>query len=197
MDEACRYEDVDWLRKKYYEEKKTIFQIADECDVEPVEIYDSMQENGIKTWADRGVNHPGSSSYTYKIEYTHSVEGSHVLFDRLKRTSKETPSKKSGGVYGVGWNRNKKQKIRARDGFRCVDCGLSQKNHKEKHDERLHVHHLTKAREIDDADIRNSPENLITLCRDCHRRWEKIASADVDLKISPELTRMRRCATDG
>jgi len=47
-------------------------------------------------------------------------------------------------------------KIKARDGYRCELCGSQ---------EDLHVHHIIPRSEGGD----NSPDNLVTLCEECHR----------------------------
>jgi 5-methylcytosine-specific restriction endonuclease McrA len=81
--------------------------------------------------------------------------------------------------YGAGWNHDKRREVRSRDGHTCQDpkCSVTQEGHHEKYSEKLHVHHLRKARAVDDPEERNAKENLITLCRDCHQRWEQIADA--------------------
>jgi 5-methylcytosine-specific restriction endonuclease McrA len=60
---------------------------------------------------------------------------------------------------------------------------VTQSEHIDDHDTKLHVHHLKKARNVSDPEKRNAPENLITLCRDCHQKWEKMADAG----LVPEL----------
>jgi len=39
----------------------------------------------------------------------------------------------------------------------------------------LEVHHIRKARNVDDAKKRNAKSNLVTLCTPCHREIEKMA----------------------
>jgi 5-methylcytosine-specific restriction endonuclease McrA len=64
--------------------------------------------------------------------------------------NKKRPLRLSTDEYQVLW-----ASILARDGWRCQCCGSSYN---------LHVHHVTpRGRGGDDA-----PENLITLCADCH-----------------------------
>lgn len=58
--------------------------------------------------------------------------------------------------YLLGWTKTHRATIRERDGHKCMVCG-SDKG-KRKHD----VHHINYIKE----DI--SPDNLITLCRQCH-----------------------------
>jgi len=77
--------------------------------------------------------------------------------------------------YGKGWSEPKRETVRKRDGRECIDCGMLEADHVDKFDEKLHVHHIIPAREIDDAEERNGMDNLITLCRTCHLgKWEQI-----------------------
>lgn len=55
-----------------------------------------------------------------------------------------------------------KDEIRARDGYQCQTCGMTQQEHQQEHQQRLHVHH------IDDNPENNDPENMTTLCIGCH-----------------------------
>lgn len=70
--------------------------------------------------------------------------------------------------YGEGWNEEKRQSIRQRDGFARVRCGMSQEDHVNQFDRKLHVHHIIPAQDIDDPSSRNGEDNLISLCIRCH-----------------------------
>lgn len=77
-----------------------------------------------------------------------------------KHLSKEnSPLWKGGSAYGEyppEFNTKFRAEIRKRDGFRCQDCG--------KKSIHLDVHHK-------DQNKKNSnPENLISLCRSCHKK---------------------------
>jgi len=76
--------------------------------------------------------------------------------------------------YGNGWTERKRRKVRERDGFKCQRCGMDQKEHEEEYGSRLSVHHMRRARDFDSDKERNDMDNLITLCRHCHHRWEGI-----------------------
>ena len=56
--------------------------------------------------------------------------------------------------YAPGWGRRHKKEIRARDNHRCVNCGSTST---------LDTHH------IDHSKDNHAPENLVTLCRRCHK----------------------------
>lgn len=58
--------------------------------------------------------------------------------------------------YGPNWSYIS-QDIRARDGFKCRHCGANQN---------LHVHHIVPR----SKGGKNHPDNLITLCFDCHSK---------------------------
>jgi len=52
---------------------------------------------------------------------------------------------------------------------KCVLCGLNNAGSVRRYGRRLDVHHV-------DGDLKNnSPENLLTVCRKCHKRIEKIS----------------------
>lgn len=101
-------------------------------------------------------------------------------------SGEKNPSWSGGRVpYGPGWNKRKRQQVRERDSYTCQNagCSVTQEDHLNRYGEKLHVHHLKKARDIDDPEARNAKENLITLCCECHPQWEKIANA----KLIPQF----------
>jgi DEAD/DEAH box helicase domain-containing protein len=67
--------------------------------------------------------------------------------------------------YGPGWAALR-QKVRARDDYRCQACGLPEEGRA--HD----VHHKIPFRAFASAAQANQPHNLVTLCPACHRRAE-------------------------
>jgi DEAD/DEAH box helicase domain-containing protein len=67
--------------------------------------------------------------------------------------------------YGPYWNM-RREKVRARDGYRCQNCGAPENGRA--HD----VHHKTPFRSFSSAEQANQLDNLITLCPNCHRRAE-------------------------
>jgi len=75
--------------------------------------------------------------------------------------------------YGDGWNDEKKQAVRERDGFQCDSCGMDQEQHIKTFGCKLHVHHITPWDEFDDPKKRNAMENLRALCCQCHMRIEQ------------------------
>jgi len=75
--------------------------------------------------------------------------------------------------YGANWY-EKRQAARERDGYECVACGMSDKEHGEKYGWELEVHHITPIREFENPENANTLENLITLCRPHHRQYESL-----------------------
>jgi len=75
------------------------------------------------------------------------------------------------GYYGPNWHQKREQALE-RDSHTCQDCGVS---------DDLHVHHIRKIRQYKDMygtpewyEKANELDNLLTLCQDCHRKWEGI-----------------------
>jgi hypothetical protein len=62
----------------------------------------------------------------------------------------------------------KKAKRRKLDDNKCQFCGTTNEEHKEQHDQQLHVHHIRPVSEGGN----NSQENLITVCKSCHNTLE-------------------------
>jgi transposase len=154
-----RLHDAEWLREQYVDRDHVAADIADECGCSRGTVSKWLNRHGIET------RDPGDWSGPIGDENGRWSGG-------------QTP-------YGRGWNEVKRREVRDRDDHVCQEpgCSISQTEHLSEYGEKLHVHHLKKAREIDDPNKRNAKENLITLCRDCHRHWEKIA----DTGLVPEV----------
>ena len=67
---------------------------------------------------------------------------------------------KSFEPYSSKFNKKLKEQIRKRDGYRCQECF----RHQNELDYKLHIHH------IDYNKKNSSPNNLVTLCRNCHTK---------------------------
>ena len=75
-------------------------------------------------------------------------------------------------AYGLDFDDKLKKAVRKRDNYTCAICGEVWRG-----EDRFHVHHINYCK------TDNRPENLITLCRDCHiktnhnrKHWESILS---------------------
>ena len=84
---------------------------------------------------------------------------------------------------------NVKAYVKARDGFRCRSCGAR---------DHLEVHHIRQRKDGGS----NSPDNLITMCHECHRAWHEgqkdmvTLSADPGFKAATEMSTMRGILLD-
>lgn len=75
----------------------------------------------------------------------------------------------SGKGFGDGWEQLAEE-IRDRDGHLCQRCGIAEG----KLSRRLDVHHLRPRSEFESIEEANQRDNLIALCRSCHKKWEGI-----------------------
>jgi len=76
-------------------------------------------------------------------------------------TGSNNPNYKNGQgafPYPIEFNKPYKEKIREREGRRCIVCGMTEKENKQS----LEVHH------IDYNKMNSSEMNLISLCKSCH-----------------------------
>jgi len=207
-----RLTDKNWLSDKYIEQEYTCQHIGKICDCSHTVVLDWLRKHGIETrvknpvpderltdekWLKEKYTDGGKSTISIANEIgcskgavsnwlrKHDI----AIRDTKYPTGKDHPRYNGGRMpYGTGWNGKKKRGVRERDNHTCQDprCSVTQAEHVDEHGEKLHVHHLRKARNVDDPEERNAKENLITLCRGCHRRWEKIADAGLVPQISPE-----------
>jgi len=81
----------------------------------------------------------------------------------------DDPNRAWPADYPSDW-RNRRERVRARDGYCCVDCGMSQTEHQNHYSENLHVHHVATEGDPDDE------SNLVTLCTNCHPKWDRVAA---------------------
>lgn len=77
-----------------------------------------------------------------------------------------------GGVSKHQWRkpnwRTQRRKARSRDSNTCQSCGMSSREAGQNMD----VHHIVSYHEFDDPKDANALDNLICLCRSCHRQVE-------------------------
>jgi hypothetical protein len=116
-----------------------------------------------------------------KTAYSHDLQTTEERFqyiDSLRDEPKSGDRRRwpfltSGDYYGPNWDRRRSE-ILARDSYECVECGITRDSHKELYDHDLHVHHIKPKSACDSFEETNDPENLITLCRECHAEKEKV-----------------------
>jgi 5-methylcytosine-specific restriction endonuclease McrA len=97
------------------------------------------------------------------------------------RKGKKNPQWNGGRFYYYGPNwREKRTEALKRDSKECQECGMSQDEHYQNYNQDLHIHHKVPRREIIDEnnptvgqfEVANSLDNLVTLCKSCHRKLE-------------------------
>lgn len=69
--------------------------------------------------------------------------------------------------YGQGWWRTRKRALE-RDEYECQNCGKTEEQLGQKPD----VHHIDRVRNFDQPQDAHTLNNVITLCRSCHRHVE-------------------------
>lgn len=74
-----------------------------------------------------------------------------------------------GPRYGRGWNEEKRERVRERDGNECRHCGLTQEENLRTNGCKLHVHHEVDPRDATNPAVYNAARNLVALCNSCHR----------------------------
>ena len=85
----------------------------------------------------------------------------------------KTPNWKGGDSqesinYGPSWKKQR-EKAKERDSYTCQDCGVA-----ESEVDYFDVHHIQPFRTFNDHINANRLNNLISLCRACHHKWEGI-----------------------
>lgn len=71
--------------------------------------------------------------------------------------------------YGDDWQGVRKA-VLEKDGYRCVACRASEEDTNREMD----VHHIIPVMEFETPARANEMENLVSLCRSCHMKWEGI-----------------------
>jgi len=138
--------DAEWLREAYHGDRKTIYEISELCD---------CGKNTVSRWLKR-----------------HGIE----VRSQSDMTEELNPNWKGGydGYYGPSWYEARRS-ARERDDQTCQCCGCTEDMHKKRYGSELHVHHLTPFREFESHKKANELGNLLTLCQDCHNKWESIS----------------------
>ncbi|WMT07796.1 helix-turn-helix domain-containing protein [Natrinema thermotolerans] len=139
--------DEDELRHLYEKEGLDTYQIADLLNVGSSTVSDYTRRYGITNGQLSGEDHP-------------MWEGGQVHY------------------YGPNWPEQREKRLE-RDDHQCVVCGVSESEYRDRTGRDLDVHHIRPRREFVDDDgldheAANRLDNLITLCRSCHAKWEGI-----------------------
>ena len=78
--------------------------------------------------------------------------------------------------YGAGWTEAVRREVRERDGYNCQDpgCELTQSQHLDLYDSKLHVHHIRDPEKFQNKEDAHDRSNLISLCAVHHGKWEHL-----------------------
>lgn len=97
------------------------------------------------------------------VEYSKRKEYMKKWFRDYKRDYR----KHADVVY---FNGNREEAL-ARDGFRCVFCGISNDEHQHKYGVAINVHHIdNRGFAVKKSDRNGELKNLLTVCVSCHAK---------------------------
>jgi len=145
--------DLDVLEREYKVEMKNTIELAQKYDVSDATIGNWLRENGVE------------------LRYGGFEPKEDKPFLEKRRQNR----------YGDNW-KSQRELARKRDNFKCRSCGSKEADL----DRQLDVHHIRPLSEFysetdDEMDYEsaNQLHNLISLCRTCHMKYEKLPIAPV------------------
>lgn len=175
--------DKEWLRREYNEKERVMADIGDQLDVTALTVSKWARKHDLPT---RG-RHRRRKRET--VNCNNCGEAFEVIQSRAEGNNycqpecyyedldmptgedhwswKDTPDHYRSGE---AWEKLRKQ-ARERDDYECQMCGVSQ----DELSRALDAHHLKRRREFDDPDEADKLDNLVSLCRSCHRKAEPYA----------------------
>ena len=163
------------LHRMHHEEEKPLKQMAEELGHTRLAITNWMLEYGIK-WRGQSEAEVLKNENRTEAERQQQVRAAHEAIDEMVDRGEwhlQTENPERNG-YGEGWTEEKRERARERYDRQCQACGMSESKAKDEFGCRLDVHHIIPWSYFDDPEKRNDIENLIPLCRSCHRKWEGI-----------------------
>lgn len=191
------YQNRDWLLEEYVEKGRSTHDIADQFDVTPQAIHKRLREHDIErrsTAATRIEKTPAELKDSEKLaELFDEHESARAIAEELGVAhdtvcrwaekhdidrrgvgglpGEQNPRWNGGGAdyYGENWHQ-KRREARERDENTCQICGYEPGAD----EPALDVHHIKPIRTFEVPEEANTLDNLITLCRQCHVRWEGI-----------------------
>lgn len=106
------------------------------------------------------------NTYQYRFgSWTEALERAHIKGPEPSVESTRDPQNQH--YASAEWQESRSQALE-RDGYQCQSCGMTEKEHQERFDTGLNVHHQTDLAEFEDSGKANSLHNLETLCAKCH-----------------------------
>lgn len=89
--------------------------------------------------------------------------------------------------YGPGWNEDKREAVRERDGRMCHECGISGARNIAEFGRKLDVHHLVVPDSDTNPAVHNAQRNLVSLCIPCHHKAEPEQTPSTAVATSMEV----------
>lgn len=191
---AKKLRDKQWLQKRYSENRQSAVEIADDLGVSDVVVGSWLDRHGIHTrdisesrlpqtaseklqdedWLKARRKEDRASTYTIAEELGVSAG---AVGGWLKRHGLDPrlPGLEPLKYYGPSWADAREERLE-KDNFRCQSCGDSS----DTDGICLDIHHIRPLRDFQkdngqlNHETANRIENLVTLCRSCHQRWEGI-----------------------
>jgi len=75
------------------------------------------------------------------------------------------------------------ERVKNADGDRCVVCGRTREEQVEEFGTGLSTHHIVPKRLFDNRDVADAPENLVTVCSECHHTFEQYSPRKLFLEL--------------
>lgn len=146
--------DQQWLRRRYVDERKSTLAIAEELGCAPRVVLEWIKRAGItaRPRSQRGRKFSAES----RARMSAARAG--------RFTGKANPNWKGGRIDPTARERRSyrakqwRDAVKARDGYRCVECGETK---------RLHAHHIKPWKKA--PELRYELSNGKTLCVSCHQ----------------------------
>lgn len=153
------------------------------------ECKDTSETNGqiVKcSWCSENTYKPKSSLNEmgdYSIDNHFCDKSCESSWKREHWTGEDHPSWRGGSPSHRGSNWLEQRRLALeRDGYSCKVCGCSRAEHYDEYGFDLGVHHKIPARTFYVIEDANYQTNLVTVCRGCHAKLDKISRREANRK---------------
>ena len=166
------------LRELHHEQELHVLEIADRLGVVHSTVQNWMDELGVERRSQSEAERLKNKQRT-EAERRKQAKAAHNAVREAVEAGEwhlQTENPERNG-YGKGWTEEKRETVRELYDRECQACGLTGAESKERFGSRLDVHHVIPWSYFDDPEKRNAVENLIPMCRSCHRKWEGVPVA--------------------